>query len=277
MNPVLFTLSLGDRALVMRAYSFFLVLGIVVALGLALVLVARAGLSRKRVAAVVVAAAVAALAGARVLNVALNQGVGGGGWDSLLDPGFRGLSLYGGLISAGMAGIGLALALSVPVWRLLDAMVPAVAAGVVLARAGCFLNGCCFGTPTDLPWGVSFPFGSLAWAYEAAYGRLNLFGGSSPVHPTQLYEMGGALVALALALWAGGSRWGRGRPGVSFLVFAALFSGFRWMNQTLRAPVFAPGVPDWFCPLLYGTIIVACCALLALKLTRPVGGPQSVR
>jgi len=42
-----------------------------------------------------------------------------------------------------------------------------IAIGLMLAlafgRIGCFLNGCCFGRPTKLPWGIRFPYGSYAY------------------------------------------------------------------------------------------------------------------
>jgi len=34
---------------------------------------------------------------------------------------------------------------------------------LTFGRIGCFLNGCCFGKPTDLPWAVRFPYNSFAY------------------------------------------------------------------------------------------------------------------
>ena len=34
---------------------------------------------------------------------------------------------------------------------------------LVLGRIGCFLNGCCHGKPTELPWAVRFPYDSFAY------------------------------------------------------------------------------------------------------------------
>jgi len=34
---------------------------------------------------------------------------------------------------------------------------------LALGRIGCFLNGCCFGKPTELPWAVRFPYNSFAY------------------------------------------------------------------------------------------------------------------
>jgi phosphatidylglycerol:prolipoprotein diacylglycerol transferase len=44
-----------------------------------------------------------------------------------------------------------------------------LACALVVGRWGCFCNGCCYGTPTDLPWGRDFGDGLLR-------------------HPTQAYE-----------------------------------------------------------------------------------------
>ena len=46
------------------------------------------------------------------------------------------------------------------------------AVAVAIGRVACFVGGCCFGTPTSLPWGM--PFQNA--------------GDSLPRHPTQLYE-----------------------------------------------------------------------------------------
>jgi phosphatidylglycerol:prolipoprotein diacylglycerol transferase len=61
----------------------------------------------------------------------------------------------------------------------------------VIGRIGCFLAGCCFGAPTDLPWGVSFPEGSVAWA-EPSIPRVDRL--TVALHPVQLYEAAGLLV-----------------------------------------------------------------------------------
>ena len=53
---------------------------------------------------------------------------------------FRGFSLYGGLILALAAGALLSWALHLPLWKLADSAVPAIVAGVVLMRIGCFLE-----------------------------------------------------------------------------------------------------------------------------------------
>jgi len=96
-----------------------------------------------------------------------------------------GLMLYGGYILAIAGSIAYVRRMGLPLWRAADAAAPAMALGIGIGRLGCFLNGCCFGLPTNLPWGVKFPAGSYA-SYT--------FPGQS-IHPAQLYL---ALAGLAL-------------------------------------------------------------------------------
>ena len=71
-----------------------------------------------------------------------------------------------------------------------NACAPAMALGLALTRTGCFLKGCNFGTPTDLPWGVSFPPDSEAFAKQVTQNLIAPDAAISlPVHPTQLYEV----------------------------------------------------------------------------------------
>jgi phosphatidylglycerol:prolipoprotein diacylglycerol transferase len=50
-----------------------------------------------------------------------------------------------------------------PMRRYLDILALGLMMGLAFGRVGCFLNGCCFGGPTDLPWGLRFPYRSYAY------------------------------------------------------------------------------------------------------------------
>ena len=94
----------------------------------------------------------------------------------------KGATFYGGLISA-IIIFTVALAIKrkkqVGVYERLRDLVPGICFGHCLGRIGCFLGGCCFGSPTNSIFGVIFPEGSLPYEY---------YGGPVKVHPTQLYE-----------------------------------------------------------------------------------------
>ncbi|MDI6450584.1 prolipoprotein diacylglyceryl transferase [Anaerobaca lacustris] len=73
-----------------------------------------------------------------------------------------GLELLGGVLMA-VAVILLYIRYhKLPLRHYLDVLAVGLMLALVFGRIGCFLNGCCYGKPTDLPWGVRFPYGSFA-------------------------------------------------------------------------------------------------------------------
>jgi len=86
-----------------------------------------------------------------------------------------GMVWYGGMMLASGAIMAYAWRTRLPILALGDALAPSVILGLGIGRIGCFVNGCCYGAPTDLPWGVAAP-------YTLPHGVV------CHVHPTQLYE-----------------------------------------------------------------------------------------
>jgi phosphatidylglycerol:prolipoprotein diacylglycerol transferase len=72
-------------------------------------------------------------------------------------------------------------------WKVADLCAPWIAFGLALTRVGCFLNGCCFGKITNVPWAVRFPVGSPAWEAQRDAHLLSGPASAFPVHPTQIY------------------------------------------------------------------------------------------
>jgi phosphatidylglycerol---prolipoprotein diacylglyceryl transferase len=261
--PVLAEFSLGGAALTFRAYSTFLVLAAIVALALAARGAVRLGVPGRLALAGFALAILAGLAGARLLDVVLDWGA------YAADPGrvtalqFRGFALYGGIAAGLLVAVALARTWRVSAWSLADASVPAVAAGITLMRVGCFLNGCCAGTPTDLPWGITFPprDPSIDVQILEGTGLFRLSDVSGPVHPTQLYEMGAALVCGLLATLV--ARRG-GRSGLPALTFAATFTIFRAANQLLRVTPTTTSVPELL-PVLYLAVGIVLAGILVRR------------
>lgn len=273
MHPILGTFTVGGTELVLRAYSTFYVLAWVVAVALAIMIAWRRGFSWWRTLTTFVAALLVGLAGARLLDIAVNWGYYADDLSRVYDLGFRGFALYGGLILALATGALLTRAFRLPLWRLADTTVPAFAAGIVLMRTGCFLNGCCFGRSTSLPWAVTYPVGSPAWTHQVLTGEISLLhlgAMPTPVHPTQLYEIIAAVVLCGLAIYLLRRRDSVGTSsvpaGVPFLVFALGFTVFRLGNHFLRAPLFAVSAPVWFYPLLYALLCAGVAGLIFWRL-----------
>src|SRR5687768_546020 len=113
----------------------------------------------------------AGIAGARLLYVALNWKTFSGQLANVGALWQGGMSFHGGVIAAVAAGVLYMRHRKIPLLAMSDAAAPGIALGYTIGRIGCFLNGCCYGTPTDLPWGVVFPHAEVPVA----------------CHPTQLY------------------------------------------------------------------------------------------
>jgi phosphatidylglycerol:prolipoprotein diacylglycerol transferase len=108
-----------------------------------------------------------------------------------------GLVYYGGLIGAAIAGFIYIRWKKLPLWKTADVLAPSVALGSFFGRAGCLLNGCCYGRVCSLPWAIQFPNGSSAWSQQFQQGLPGVGPDtpSLPVHPTEIYD---GLLNLAL-------------------------------------------------------------------------------
>jgi prolipoprotein diacylglyceryltransferase len=162
-------------------------------------------------------------------------------------------------------------------------LAPAVLVGFASGRIGCFLAGCCFGTPTALPWGVRYPAGTRPFETHQLAGIADHAGGlSAAVHAVQLYE---AVLALCLA-WAltrAADRWRS--PGANALALGAGFGLLRLIVLPLRHTADAARTGavlpvQW---LLVAGVLAAGCALLVRERRahqlagRPRIGPRVAR
>lgn len=105
-----------------------------------------------------------------------------------------GATLYGGLLLSVAVSYYFSLKRKINFWLLADIMSPSIALGMVFTRIGCFLSGCCFGSPTSVPWGVIFPPTSPAGIYARSF-----TGEAVALHPAQLYSsLASLIIVLAL-------------------------------------------------------------------------------
>ena len=74
-----------------------------------------------------------------------------------------GLEFVGGVIPAVLFVLYYLRRHQQPVRRYFDILAVGLMMGLAFGRVGCFLNGCCYGKPTDLPWGVRFPYRSYVY------------------------------------------------------------------------------------------------------------------
>ena len=205
-----------------RSYGLMLAIAFLVGTALALRECRRRGLDEDRMVTVILVALVAGVLGARMLYVLEHVAEFRREWGSVLALWQGGLTLYGGVGGGTLAGLVTARRLGLPMWETADVLTPSVALGTMFGRIGCFLNGCCYGRPTTLPWGVEFPADSFA----------GLEFGNARLHPSQLYFALAGLALFALTLWL--QRRLR-PPGSLFWLFILLFALVRIPLDLTRA------------------------------------------
>ncbi len=95
-----------------------------------------------------------------------------------------------------------------------------------IQKMGCFLNGCCYGTPTDASWGVHY--GSLSQPHYHHWfnNKIDIADPMSlGVHPVQLYEIV-AMVLIAIFVWKSRRYWKKTWSALLFglaLIYSARF------------------------------------------------------
>ncbi len=134
-----------------------------------------------------------------------------------------GLAIHGGLIGGASVAYGYLRRHNIGYWRMADAIAPAVILGQTFGRFGNFMNGDAHGRPTDMPWGIVFPPGSIAGME---------FPGT-PLHPTMLYEMAINL-AIFIFLWFWLKKRAH-RDGFIFASYIGLYSVGRFFVEHFRA------------------------------------------
>ncbi len=129
---------------------------------------------------------------------------------------------YGGLLGAVLAGYLLIRHYKLPWWKTADACAPGIALGNFFGRQGCFAAGCCWGKPTDLPWGVKFT--------ELGH-QITGVPTDAHLHPTQLYESFAMLVVFFFLLWLHKRKRFSGQV---ILAYALIYSVIRFAIEFVR-------------------------------------------
>lgn len=92
-----------------------------------------------------------------------------------------GVVFYGGLIGSLVAIFMYCKIKKLNFWRYMDIFAPALGIVVFISRIGCFLGGCCYGNPTNVPWAI--------------------IRDGIPIHPTQIYSSLNGLILFFLILF----------------------------------------------------------------------------
>lgn len=202
IDPIIFTINLGNFHLDFRWYGVLVVIGIMVGAWVAEKELSRRGGNSDWIWDGLLWVLPSAIIGARLWYV-LND-ILGGGQSYIEHPGNiiritdGGLHIFGALVFGGIAAYLFSKKNKVDMWILLDSVAPALLIGQAVARPANYINQELYGPPTRLPWGIAIeeinripPFNDLSlFPLE-----------TTKFHPTFFYEMIWNLFAAGLILW----------------------------------------------------------------------------
>jgi phosphatidylglycerol:prolipoprotein diacylglycerol transferase len=184
MFPVLIRIG----PVTIHTYGFLIAMAFLLGLWLALRQAEREGLSKEKITDIGFYALFAGIIGSRIFFI-------GTEWEHFSDHPFDmikiwegGLVFYGGVIFAIPVAVWYARKQGLLLWQTADIWAPSIAVGHAIGRLGCLCAGCCYGLPTDLPWGITFSHPET----------LAIRG--VPLHPTQLYESAAELLNFAILI-----------------------------------------------------------------------------
>jgi phosphatidylglycerol:prolipoprotein diacylglycerol transferase len=219
MYPVLF--RIGNFPI--NTYGVFLALAFLCAILITVKLGERDGLPRQKIYDLSLWMLLASLIGSKVLMFFTEPEYRDHPLQLLsLDFLRSGGVFYGGLLGAVLTGYLLMRRYKLPWWRTADACAPGIAIGNFFGRQGCFAAGCCWGKPTNLPWGVRF----TELGHEITGVPIDV-----SLHPTQLYESFAMLIVFFFLLWLHRHRRFSGQV---ILCYALLYSIIRFAIEFVR-------------------------------------------
>jgi phosphatidylglycerol:prolipoprotein diacylglycerol transferase len=267
MHPELFEIPFLHLSV--KSYGTMMVIGFMAAVWLMRRLMKKSGQNPDFVTNIAMYALIVGIIGARVFYVLHYPELFAGRFGEVFAVWRGGLEFLGGFL-CGAAFLGVYLwKYKLPKRLYLDILAIGLMVGLGFGRIGCFLNGCCYGQCTDVPWSVQFPYGSPAFhsqttpnpdrgrgeplvdlpeSYYDADGYLKPYEALTPaqqeavktgpyhtlaVHPTQLYSSFNAFVLAGILLltWL---KLGRSKPGVVMSLLLVLYGINRFFLETIR-------------------------------------------
>ncbi len=209
MYPILFKVG----PLCIYSYGFMIALGVCLSIWLINKRILRTNVDEHFLIDCVFILLVIGIIGARLFYIALNFENYKHSIFSFFKVWEGGLIVYGGVVAATIALIGITYASKRAFFDVADALIPFVALTQGFGRVGCFLNGCCWGKVTTSMWGVTFPFLDM------------------PVHPVQIYESLYCFMMFFLLWMMSNKKKFNGQIAFSYFM---LYSGGRFFLEFVR-------------------------------------------
>ena len=159
--------------------------------------------------------------------------------------GGAGLTIYGAILGAALGIWVYCKITKTKMGYIVDLMAPGIIIAQAIGRVGCLLNGCCYGTPTTLPWG-------LVYTDPQSFG----FNGGIPTHPTVVYEIIYCIIVFVVLMML---RKKLKPDGSLFTLYLAFYAAWRLGIDFLRGGT----------PFLFGLHQAQVISIIVLAITVP--------
>lgn len=223
MYPILFKLGSFE----LFTYGLMMALGVLSGLVVVNLEAKRYGWDQDEMTRLVVWVFLMGLLGSRVVYVFTRIGEPNVDIVSIAFNLRAGFVYYGGLIASWLYLIFWVTRYKRPFWPVMDTFAYGICLGLAVGRIGCLLGGCCYGTPTTLPWGVTM-------VHEAGLG---------PLHPVQFYEFL-SLIIMFIPMWF--RRKHKAYEGEITVWFVGLYAIVRYILEFYRGDLIRGYVIDQF-------------------------------
>ncbi len=194
MFPVLFRFGSFE----LRSYGVSMAISVALGVWISMKRARKYGVKNEAILDLAVIIMLAAIIGSRLWYVVYHLDEFRGHWLDIINPihdgaiGIAGLSMVGGVVLAVIFSYIYARIKKLNFIALGDIIAPVFLLGAGIVRlGGCFLNGCCYGKPTDSPIGIVFPPDGVAGYY---FPHQHLW-------PTQLFASALGFLGFFLVLW----------------------------------------------------------------------------
>ena len=166
MYPELFKIPFTN--LTIKSYGLMMVVGFLVAVFVIRHLSRDITPNPRFITSASLYALIAGIVGSRLFYVVHYFENFRGDWFSIFAVWHGGLELLGGVFLAIVAVLLYLWQHKLPIRRYLDILAIGLLLALAFGRIGCFLEGDCFGRPTDKLWGVRFPYGSFPFRSQVS-------------------------------------------------------------------------------------------------------------
>lgn len=186
MHPVLVELG----SLTIHTYGFLIAVGFLVAVAVIKRLALRSQLSVERVLDLTFWSLLVGFIGARLLFVITRLDFFASNPAAIFRVWEGGLVFFGGPLAVIPFVIWYTRRYRMAFWRVGDALIPGLTVAHAFGRLGCLASGCCYGRPTDAPWGIRLHSELVDPEFRGI-----------PLHPTQIYESTAVFLLFLGLLW----------------------------------------------------------------------------